>query len=74
MLLLVVIYQLEHRRLQQRTIISSGQDVNIFGTLGKKQINVKSGEIAEIIANKINTVAGDTGRGGYIFNTGNVVF
>ncbi len=43
------------------SIISSGQDVRIFGALGKKQINVKSGDIAEIIANKINTVAGDTG-------------
>ena len=42
-------------------IINTGQDVSIFGTLGKKQINVKSGDIAEIIANKINTVAGDTG-------------
>ena len=35
-------------------IINTGQDVSIFGTLGKKQINVKSGDIAEIIANKIN--------------------
>ncbi len=41
-------------------IINTGQDVNILGTLGKKQINVKSGDIAEIIADKINTVAGDT--------------
>ncbi len=42
-------------------IINTGQDVSLFGALGKKQINVKSGDIAEIIANKINTVAGDTG-------------
>ncbi len=42
-------------------IINTGQDVSIFGALGKKQINVKSGDIAEIIANKINVLADDTG-------------
>ena len=42
-------------------IINTGQDVSVFGALGKKQINVKSGDIAEIIVNKINTAAGDTG-------------
>ncbi len=42
-------------------IIRSGQDVRIFGTLGKKQINLKSGDIAEIIANKTNVLADDTG-------------
>ena len=41
-----------------REIIRSGQDVRIFGTLGKKQINVKSGDIAEIIANKIKCFGG----------------
>ena len=38
----------------------SEQDVSIFGALGKKQINVKSGDIAEVIANKINRVADET--------------
>ena len=42
------------------TIINSGQDVNIFGTQGKKQISVKSGDIAEVIANKINNVRDST--------------
>ena len=46
--------------LSTEPIISSGQYANIFGALGKKQINVKSGDIAEVIANKINTVTGDT--------------
>ena len=42
------------------TIINSGQGVNIFGTRGKKQISVKSGDIAEVIANKINNVRDTT--------------
>ncbi len=41
-------------------IINSGQEVNIFGTHGKQQINVKSGDIAEVIANKINNVRDTT--------------
>ena len=41
-------------------IINSGQGVNIFGTQGKKQISVKSGDIAEVIANKINNVRDTT--------------
>ncbi len=42
------------------TIINTGQGVNIFGTQGKKQISVKSGDIAEVIANKINNVRDTT--------------
>ncbi len=41
-------------------IINTGQDVSILGTLGKKQISVKSGDIAEVIANKINKVKDET--------------
>ena len=41
-------------------IINTGQDINILGTLGKKQINVKSGDIAEVVANKINGVKDET--------------
>ena len=42
------------------TAISSGQAINILGTLGEKQVNVKSGDIAEVIAKKINNVTDDT--------------
>ncbi len=41
-------------------IINTGQDVSVFGALGKKQINVKSGDIAEIVANKINRLKDET--------------
>ncbi len=41
-------------------IIKTGQDIDILGTLGKKQINVKSGDIAEVVANKINKVKDET--------------
>ncbi len=41
-------------------IINTGQDVNILGTLGKKLISVKSGDIAEVIAHKINKVKDET--------------
>ncbi len=42
------------------TVISSGQDVSILGTLGKKKIGIKNGDIAELIANKINNVTDET--------------
>ncbi len=43
-----------------KPIISSGQDVSILGAHGKRKISVKSGDIAEVISKKINTVAGGT--------------
>ncbi len=43
-----------------KPIISSGQDVSILGAYGKRKISVKSGDIAEVISKKINTVAGGT--------------
>ena len=41
--------------------ITSGQEVEILGTQGKKQINVKNGDIAELIAKKINSATNETG-------------
>ena len=43
-----------------KTAISAGQDINILGTIGKKKVDVKSGDIAEVIANKINNVTDNT--------------
>ena len=54
-------------------IINIGQDVTILGTLGEKQINVKSGDIAEVIANKINRVKDETSVEA-TSDTGNVIF
>ncbi len=41
--------------------IGTGQSVNVYGDLGKDQLNIKKGEIAENIAKKINKISDTTG-------------
>ena len=41
--------------------IGTGQSVNVYGDLGKDQLNIKKGEIAEDIAKKINKISDTTG-------------
>ncbi len=41
--------------------IGTGQSVNFYGNLGKDQLNIRNGEIAENIARKINNISDTTG-------------